>query len=59
MSFSIQTLGLLLSTLNSIDLPCFDFILSRQKNPEILCSNLNTLKALNYKSQLWESLFSP
>ena len=57
-SFSIQTLGLILSTLNSKDLPCFDFILSRQKNPEILCSNINTLRALNSKSQLWEILFS-
>ena len=39
-SFPLQTLRLMLSTLSSIDLPCFDLILSRQTNPEILCSNL-------------------
>ena len=57
-SFSLQSLRLMLSTLTSIDLPCFDFILSRQKNPEILCSNLSSVRAINYKSLLWESLLS-
>ena len=56
-SFSIQTLILMLSTFNSIDLPCFDIILSRQKNPEVLCSNISSVRALNSKSLLWESLF--
>ena len=36
----------MLSTLSSIDLLCFDFILSRQTNPEILCSNLSLLEQL-------------
>ena len=57
-SFSLQTLRLMLSTLTSIDLPCFDFILSRQKEPEILCSNLSSVRAINPKSILWESLIS-
>ena len=42
-SFSLQNLRVMLSTLASIDLPYFDFILSRQKNPKILCSNLNSI----------------
>ena len=46
----------MLSTLSSIDLLCFDFILSRQTYPEILCSNLSTVKAINQKSILWDSL---
>jgi hypothetical protein len=57
-SFSLQTLRLMLSTLTSIDLPSFDFILSRQKEPEILCSNLSSVRAINPKSTLWESLMS-
>ena len=58
MSFSLQSLRIILSTLTYIDLPCFDFILSRQENPEILCSNLSSVRALNSKSILWESLIS-
>ena len=58
MAFSLQTLRIMLSTLVSIDLPSFDFILSRQKEPEILCSNLSTVKAINPGSSLWESLLS-
>ena len=57
-SFSLQNLRLMLSTLTSIDLPCFDFILARQTNPEILCSNLSSVRAINSKSTLWESLLS-
>ena len=57
-SFSLQNLRLMLSTFTSIDLPCFDFILSRQSNPEILCSNLSSVRAINSKSALWESLIS-
>ena len=48
----------MLSTLTSIDLPSFDFILARQTNPEILCSNLSSVRAINAKSTLWESLIS-
>ena len=57
-SFSLQTLRLMLSTLTSIDIPCFDMIISRQKEPEILCSNLSSVRAINPKSNLWESLLS-
>ena len=38
--------------------PSFDIILSRQKELEILCSNLSTVPAINPKSSLWESLLS-
>ena len=55
-SFSLQSLLVILSSLNSIDLPCFDLILSRQTNPEILCSNISSVRAMNSKSTLWESL---
>ena len=55
-SFSLQSLRAILSILNAIDLPCFDFILSRQISPKILCSNLSIDKAINSKSILWESL---
>ena len=48
----------MLSILSSIDLLCFDFILSRQTYPEILCLNLSTVKAINQKSILWDSLLS-
>ena len=57
-SFSLQTLRIILSTLNSIDLPLFDLILSRETNPLIICSNVNTIKAINPKSSLWEILLS-
>ena len=51
-TFSLQTLRLMLSIFTSIDLPCFDFILSRQTNLEILCSNLSSVRAINSKSNL-------
>ena len=57
-SFSLQSLRLMLSTLNSVDIPSFDFILSRQKEPIVLCSNVSSVRAINPKSSLWESLFS-
>ena len=57
-SFSLQTIRVILSSLASIDLPSFDLILSTQKNPLVLCSNINTIRAINSKSLLWESLIS-
>ena len=57
-SFSLQILRLMLSTLNSIDIPCFDFILSRQNEPDVLCSNISSVRAISPKSTMWESLFS-
>ena len=38
--------------------PSFDFILSRQKEPEILCLNLSTVLVINPKYSLWENLLS-
>ena len=57
-SFSLQTIRVILSSLASIDLPSFDLILTTQKNPLVLCSNINTIRAINSKSLLWESLIS-
>ncbi len=36
----------------------FWFILFRQTNPEHLCSNLSTVRTINPKSILWDSLLS-
>ena len=57
-SFSLQTLRFMLSTLASINLSSFDLILSRQKEPEILCNNINSKNVINDYSIIWESLFS-
>ena len=55
-SFSLQTIRVILSSLNFIDLPSFDLILSTHKNPLVLCSDVNTIRAINSKSLIWESL---
>ena len=57
-SFSLQILRIILSSLYSIDIPCFDFILSRQNKPDILCSNISPKIAIEPNSTMWESLFS-
>jgi len=54
---SIQTIQMILSSLNSIDLPCFDLIIAKDK-PHVLCSEVNTLRSLNSRSPLWELLIS-
>ena len=52
-----NTIQMLLSALGSIDLPCFDLIITGTPNPYILCSEKNSLDILSDKSQLWPILF--
>ena len=55
---SFQTIRNVLSSLAALDLPCFDLIVAGTSSPNVLCSEVGTLRALNFKSQLWESLFA-
>ena len=55
---SLQTIRFILSSLYAVDLPCFNLIVARNKNPYVLCSYTSTGAALQSKSLLWESLFS-
>ena len=58
-SFSFQTLIVLINDiLSTKNIVSFDFILSTNTNPVILCSNLNPNKALNSDSILWEALIT-
>ena len=51
-----NTIQILLSAIGTIDLPCFDLIISGDPNPYIICSEKNTLDALSEKSQIWPIL---
>ena len=53
---TINTIRFLLSSLSYIDLPSFNFIISTNSNPVVICSERGTLDALSNKSQLWGSL---
>ena len=55
---SLQTIRFVLSSLYAVDLPCFNLIVARNKNPYVLCTYTSTGAALQSKSLLWESLFS-
>jgi len=55
---SLQTIRFVLSSLYSVDLPCFNLVVARSKNPYVLCTYTSTGAALQSKSLLWESLFS-
>ncbi|KAK8891276.1 hypothetical protein M9Y10_028484 [Tritrichomonas musculus] len=55
---SLQTIRNILSSIASLDLPCFDLIVAGNKEPIILCSEVGTNRATNIKSSLWESLLS-
>ena len=55
---TFQTLNYLLCSCACLDLPCFDFIVARNNNPILLCSEIGTLNALNEKSFFWSSLFT-
>ena len=37
---------------------CFDFIVARDTNPILVCSEVGTLNALNEKSDFWPTLFT-
>ena len=54
---SWNTILILLNVLGSIDLPCFDLIVSDAPNPYVICSEKNTLDILSEKSQIWPVLF--
>ena len=55
---TFSTLKNLFSALASIDLPCFDLIISGEKNPYIICSEKRTMDALSEKSQIWPIFFT-
>ena len=55
---TIQTLRILLSTIATLDIPCFDFIVTGDPNPKILCSERNPIDALKERSELWFSIFA-
>ena len=52
-----NTIQMLLSSLGSIDLPCFDLIITGNPNPYIICSEQNSIDILSDKSQIWPILF--
>ena len=52
-----NTIQMLLSALGSIDLPCFDLIITGNPNPFIVCSEKNSLDILSEKSQIWPIIF--
>ena len=55
---TFQTLNYLLCSCACLDLPCFDFIVARDTNPILVCSEVGTLNALNEKSDFWPTLFT-
>ena len=55
---TIQTIRVFLSTLATLDIPCFDFIVTGNPQPLILCSEKNPLEALKEKSDLWSYIFA-
>ena len=58
LNHSFETIRILLSSLSAIDLPCFDLIITSEKNPIVLCSEKTTIEALSENSNIWPSLFS-
>ena len=55
---TIQTLRILLSALAYDNIPCLDIVLSRTKEPVILCSEKSANEILNEKSPFWAVFFS-
>ena len=55
---SFETIRIVLSSFAAIDIPCFDLIVTGEKNPIILCSEKTTIEALSEKSNVWPALFS-
>jgi len=55
---TIQTLRILLSAISYDNLPCLDIIISRVKEPIILCSEKSGNEILSEKSSFWPVLFS-
>ena len=44
---SLQTIKMLLSSLSTIELPCFDLIIATESNPVIICNERNTFEILS------------
>ena len=55
---TIQTLRILLSAIAYDNIPCLDIIISRAKEPIILCSEKSANEILSDKSSFWGVLFS-
>ena len=55
---TIQTIRIFLSSLCSSDLPCFDLIITGEKDPIVLCSEISISYALDDKSDFWGSFYS-
>ena len=55
---SFQTIRVILSTLASLDLPCFDLIVAGNPRPTVICSEVSTLHSLSTKSTLFSSLLA-
>jgi len=56
-SHAFQTLRALLSAVNIYELPSLNLIVSGEKEPYVLCSNIPTVRALKNNSSFWESFF--
>ena len=55
---TIQTIRIFLSSMSSSDLPCFDLIITGEKNPIVVCSEMSTSIALDDKSDIWGTIYS-
>ena len=55
---AVQTLRILLSTFSHDNIPCLDIIISRPKQPIILCSEKSANEILSDRSPFWAVLFS-
>ena len=55
---TIQTIRIFLSSMSSSDLPCFDLIITGEKNPIVVCSEMSTSTALDDKSDIWGTIYS-
>ena len=52
-----QSIQIILNSFGSIELNCFDLIISGNSNPRIICSEKNSLEILDENSKLWPILF--
>ena len=55
---TIQTLRILLSAISFDNIPCLDIIISRAKEPIILCSEKSANEILSERSPFWAVFFS-
>ena len=57
LNYFFATIRILLSSLYVIDLPCFDLIVTSEKNSIVLCCEKTTIEALSEKSNICPFLF--